>query len=97
LVETLNVFYPAVHEETDAGPALVKDSLAEHETVSHLIQELRGMTHDTEAFDAKFHELLHTVAHHVAEEASAMFPLAEEELAEDLTDMKDEMQELQQA
>jgi hemerythrin superfamily protein len=31
-----NVFYPAVHEETDEGPALVKDSLSEHETVKHL-------------------------------------------------------------
>jgi hemerythrin-like domain-containing protein len=89
-----NVFYPAVNEETDEGPALVKESLSEHETVKYLIQELRGMAHDTDEFDAKFQELIQKVAHHVEEEEAEMFPLAEEELADDLTEMKDEMQEL---
>ena len=89
-----NVFYPAVNEETDKGPELVQESLSEHETVKHLIQELRSMAQDTDAFDAKFQELIQHVAHHVEEEEAAMFPLAEEELAEDLTEMKDEMQEL---
>ena len=44
-------------------------------------------------FDAKFHKLMHNVEHHVAEEAE-MFPLAEQELAEDLDEMSAEMQEL---
>jgi len=88
-----NVFYPAVNEETEEGPELVKESLSEHETVKKLIQELRGMAQATDAFDAKFQELIHYVEHHVEEEESEMFPLAEEELAEDLTEMKDEMQE----
>jgi hemerythrin-like domain-containing protein len=89
-----NVFYPAVNEETDEGPELVKESLSEHETVKNLIQELRSMAPDTEEFDARFHELIQNVEHHVEEEEAEMFPLAEEELAEDLTEMKDEMQEL---
>jgi hemerythrin-like domain-containing protein len=89
-----NVFYPTVNEETDEGPELVKESLSEHETVKQLIQELRGMAHDTDEFDAKFQELIRNVAHHVEEEETEMFPLAEEELAEALTEMKDEMQEL---
>jgi hemerythrin-like domain-containing protein len=89
-----NVFYPAVNEETEEGPELVKESLSEHETVKNLIQELRGMKHDTDAFDAKFQELMDNVEHHVEEEEAEMFPLAEEDLAEDLTEMKDEMQEL---
>ena len=88
------VFYPTVNEETDEGPALVQESLSEHETVKTLIQALRSMAHDTDEFDAKFQELIRTVAHHVEEEEAAMFPLAEEELADDLTEMKDEMQEL---
>jgi len=88
------VFYPTVNEETDEGPALVKDSLAAHETMKQLMQELRGMPYDTDTFDAKFQELIQNVAHHVEEEESEMFPLAEAELAEDLTEMKDEMQEL---
>ena len=92
-----NVFYPAVHEETDEGPALVKESLSEHETVKTLIQELRSMAPETDEFDAKFQELIQKVAHHVEEEEAEMFPLAEEELAEDLTELKDEMQELKAA
>jgi hemerythrin-like domain-containing protein len=89
-----NVFYPAVNEETDEGPELVKESLSEHEMVKNLIQELRGMAHDTDEFDAKFQELMDNVEHHVAEEEAAMFPLAEQELSEDLDEMMAEMQEL---
>ena len=37
-----NVFYPAVQEETDEGPALVQESLSEHEAVKTLIQDLRS-------------------------------------------------------
>ena len=89
-----NIFYPTVNEETDEGPKLVQESLSEHATVKTLMQALRSMAHDTEEFDAKFQELIQDVAHHVEEEEAEMFPLAEEELAEDLHDMKDEMQEL---
>ena len=89
-----NIFYPAVNEGTDAGPDLVKDSMQEHQTVKQLIQELQGMAHDTDEFDAKFQELIQHVGHHVAEEESAMFPLAEQELSEDLDEMMEEMQEM---
>jgi hemerythrin-like domain-containing protein len=50
--------------------------------------------HDTDEFDAKFQELIRNVEHHVEEEESEMFPLAEQELAEDLDEMSEEMQEL---
>jgi hemerythrin-like domain-containing protein len=89
-----NIFYPAVNEETDEGPALVKESVQEHEIVHQLIQELQGMAHDTDAFDAKFQELMDNVEHHVSEEEAAMFPLAEQELSEDLDEMMAEMQEM---
>jgi len=89
-----NVFYPAVNEETEEGPELVKESLEEHEAMKQLIQALRSMGPDLSAFDAKFRALLQNVEHHVAEEEAAMFPLAEEELEEDMQDLRDEMQEL---
>jgi hemerythrin-like domain-containing protein len=89
-----NIFYPSVNEETEEGPELVKESLEEHATVKQLIQELRQMGPHSNGFDAKFHELMHNVEHHVEEEEAEMFPLAEEELAEDLDEMSAEMQEL---
>ena len=88
-----NIFYPAVNEETDEGPELVKESLAEHETMKNLIQQLRDIGPHSRGFDAKFRELLQNVEHHVEEETE-MFPLAEEELEEDMKDLREEMQEL---
>ena len=41
-----------------------------------------------------FHELMHNVEHHVAEEEAAMFPLAQEALADDLDALMEEMQML---
>ena len=89
-----NIFYPAVNEGTDEGPDLVKDSVQAHETVHQLIQELQGMEQDTDAFDTKFQELIRNVEHHVEEEESEMFPLAKQELSEDLDEMMAEMQEM---
>jgi hemerythrin-like domain-containing protein len=62
--------------------------------VKQLIAELRQMGPQNNGFDAKFNELMHNVEHHVEEEEAEMFPLAEEELAEDLDEMSAEMQEL---
>jgi hemerythrin-like domain-containing protein len=89
-----NIFYPAVNEETDEGPELVKEAMQEHETMKALIQELRDLGPDAQAFDTKFQELIRNVEHHIDEEESQMFPLAEEELEAYLQDLKDEMQEL---
>ena len=90
------IFYPTVNEETDDGPELVKDSLDEHETMKNLIQELRDMGPDHKAFDTKFKKLIQNVEHHVEEEENEMFPLAEEELEEDMAKLREEMQELKQ-
>ncbi len=89
-----NVFYPTVHAETEEGPALVKESLQAHQTMKQLMQELRSMAQDTDAFDTQFHALILTVEHHVEEEEAEMFLLAELELTADLDDMKEAMQEL---
>jgi hypothetical protein len=58
-----NVFYPAY--ETMAGKngtQLVADSRLAHEHVKDLLIELQGIDLDEEAFEAKFQELMHTVA-----------------------------------
>jgi hemerythrin-like domain-containing protein len=89
-----NIFYPSVNEETDKGPELVKESLQEHETVKQLIAALRQMGPQSAEFDAKFHELMQNVEHHVEEEENDMFPLAEAQLAEDLEELGEEMQDL---
>jgi len=91
-----NIFYPAVNEEIEDGPELVKESLEEHQTMKNLIQELRDMGSNTKAFDVKFQELIRHVEHHVEEEEAEMFPLAEEELEEDMKALRDEMQELKE-
>jgi hemerythrin-like domain-containing protein len=91
-----HLFYPAVQKETDAGPALVKASLREHQRMKHLIQELRDMGPDTKAFETTFHGLRRHVEQHVEEEEAEMFPLAEEVLAEETKDLRDKMQELKQ-
>ena len=41
------IFYPAVNEETEEGPDLVKEAVEEHATVKHLIEQLRGLDPDT--------------------------------------------------
>jgi hypothetical protein len=55
------------------------------------MQDLRGLAPGCPAFDTKFQALVLTVEHHMTEEEAEMFPLAEAEVAEDLTDLRDEM------
>src|SRR5919202_1067931 len=89
------VFYQAVAEETTSlGKRLVHASLEEHQEALALMQDLRGMVPGSPAFDTKFQALVLTVEHHMTEEETEMFPLAEAEVAEDLTDLRDEMLEI---
>ena len=90
------IFYPAVEDEIDEqGQELVEESLEDHQTVKDLIQELREMGPDAKAFDTKFKELVRNVEQHVEEE-NQMFPLAEDQLADEVEDLLDEMQELKE-
>ena len=86
------VFYQAVEEETTSlGKRLVQASLEEHQEALALIQDLRGLAPGFPEFETKFQALVLTVEHHMTEEETEMFPLAEAEVAEDLTDLRDEM------
>jgi hemerythrin-like domain-containing protein len=58
--------------------------------------ELQGIDLDEAAFEGKFHELMGIVREHVAEEENAMFPEAEQMLADQLEELMDHMVELKQ-
>jgi hemerythrin-like domain-containing protein len=91
------VFYPAFADETNQeGQDLVAASLEDHEDIDVLVEELRGLEADQEAFAAKFQELRTKVEQHVQEEESQMFPQAEQALEEQLEELRDEMQEIKE-
>ena len=86
------VFYQAVEEETTSlGKRLVHASLEEHQEALALIQDLRSLAPGFPEFETKFQALVLTVEHHMTEEETEMFPLAEAGVEEDLTDLRDEM------
>ena len=55
---------------------------------------MQGLDLAEEEFEAKFHELMHTVRHHVNAEEHEMFPEAEQILEDQLVDLMDAMVEL---
>jgi hemerythrin superfamily protein len=89
------VFYPAfdVHAGKK-GTQLVADSRLDHQKVKDLLIEMQLPDTDEEVFEAKFHELIHEVQRHVAQEEQEMFPEAEQILADRLDSLRDEMVEL---
>jgi hemerythrin superfamily protein len=92
-----HVFYPAYEAMTGKnGTQLVADSRLAHEHVKELISELQGIDRDEAEFEVRFHELMDIVREHVAEEENAMFPEAEQLLADQLEDLMDHMVELKQ-
>jgi hemerythrin superfamily protein len=92
-----NVFYPAYEAMTGKnGTQLVADSRLAHEHVRELMSELQGIDLDEAAFEEKFHELMGIVREHVAEEENAMFPEAEQILADQLENLMDHMVQLKQ-
>jgi len=92
-----SVFYPAYEAMTGKhGTQLVADSRLAHEHVRELMIELQGIDLDEAEFEVKFHELMGIVREHVAEEENAMFPEAEQMLADQLEDLMDHMVELKQ-
>ena len=92
-----HLFYPAYEAMTGKhGTQLVANSRLEHEHVRELMIELQGIDLDEAAFEVKFHDLMGVVREHVAEEENAMFPEAEQMLADQLEDLMDHMVALKQ-
>jgi hemerythrin-like domain-containing protein len=86
------IFYPAVRERADKdGKELVAEGYEEHHVVDVLIQELKGLQPEDEAFDAKFKVLTENVEHHIEEEEGEMLPDAKETLGDQLDELGDRM------
>jgi hemerythrin superfamily protein len=90
-----HVFYPTFAEATTrAGHTLVDTSLEAHEQIEVCIEELQGLEADAAAFAVQFHALRLMVDQHIQHEERQLFPQAEVALAEQLEDLRDEMQDI---
>jgi hemerythrin superfamily protein len=98
------IFYPAVREQVeDDDKDMMDEALEEHHVAKFIMRELQNMKPGDERFDAKFKVLAESVKHHIEEEESEILPKAEEmdldqdQLAEEMTERKQELQQQKQA
>lgn len=72
-------FYPALkrHDETKD---LVEEALADHEEVQKLLEELDQVDQEDESWADQFAELQESVEHHIEQEETELFRLAQEVL-----------------
>lgn len=86
------IFYPAVKKRADEeGQDLIDEGIEEHHVVKVLIEELKDLAPDDDAFDAKFKVLTENVEHHIEEEEGEMLPDAKKKLGEEIESLGDEM------
>lgn len=86
------VFYPAVRDEDSDEEPTVLESYEEHLIVKRLVDELRDLRRDDEAYEAKATVLMEVVRHHVREEEDELFPAVRSALGRKrLTELGDEM------
>ena len=92
------LFYPAIKALGEKeGKKLIAESLEEHQVVKTLMEEMRALNPSDEHYEAKFTVLMENVRHHIAEEEDEMFPMAEEELADEMDSLLAQMQERKQS
>ena len=91
------IFYPAVKVQGGKeGKQLIAESLEEHQVVKTLMEGMRTLDPGDEQYAAKVTVLMESVRQHMAEEEGEMFPMAEEELADEMVALLDEMVERKQ-
>jgi iron-sulfur cluster repair protein YtfE (RIC family) len=84
------IFYPAV-KGVRGGKSLVNEAESEHRQVDSLVAEAQGMTIVTNEVAQKVRELRDAVLHHATEEEQEMFPIAEDGLREQLSDLGEQL------
>ncbi|MGE5292834.1 MAG: hemerythrin domain-containing protein [Micromonosporaceae bacterium] len=68
------IFYPAVKSKISATEGEVLESVEEHHVADVLMEEIKALHPQDEAFDAKVTVLMENVRHHKAEEERELFP-----------------------
>jgi hemerythrin superfamily protein len=68
------VFYPEAEEVGGEAEELVKEGVEEHHVVDVLMNEIRGLQPDDDAWVAKMTVLIENVEHHAEEEEEELFP-----------------------
>jgi hemerythrin superfamily protein len=68
------IFYPAVHDESEEIGELVDEGLQEHHVAKTLIEELGSLDAGSDEWTAKMKVLIENVEHHAKEEEEEMFP-----------------------
>jgi len=92
------IYYPRVRAKSDAED-LVDVAVTEHAHVRELIKEIEGASTHDKAFDGRMKTLGDEVRHHIHEERSRLFPIAEiadcntAEMARELAARKQELAE----
>lgn len=91
------IFYPAVRQvgEKELGE-VVAEGLEEHHVVDVLIEEIRALSPEDEAFDAKMKVLCENVEHHIEEEETEMLPDAKRKLGGRVEELGGEMQQMRE-
>jgi hemerythrin superfamily protein len=69
-----DVFYPAVHEMSDALADAVDEGVEEHHVVKILLDEIEALKPGSDEWTAKMTVVIESVEHHVEEEEEEMFP-----------------------
>ena len=69
-----DVFYPEAEQVGEEAEELVKEGVEEHHVVEVLMDEIRQLTPDDDAFIAKMTVLIENVEHHAQEEEEELFP-----------------------
>jgi hemerythrin superfamily protein len=92
------LFYPTVRERGDSEVQdVVDEGIEEHHVVDVLIEELRGLSPDEDAYDAKMKVLSENVEHHIEEEETEMLPDAKKILGSETKSIGEEMLQLKKS
>ncbi len=72
------IFYPKLKEEGDKELVdIVLEGIEEHRQAKMFLQELDGLSEESEKFEPKLKVLQEDIEHHVEEEEDEMFPMVE--------------------